>query len=50
MRLTGEVRLDNNGGFVQAALDINGDKRFDVSDYTGVLLDVMAMQSNTTCT
>jgi len=40
MRLTGEVRMDNNGGFVQAALDINGDKRFDVSDYTGVLLDV----------
>ena len=40
MRLSGDVRLDNNGGFLQVALDINGDKRVAFGDYTGVLLDV----------
>ena len=40
-RLTGDVRLENNGGFVQAALDLlpSGDT-LDVSDYTGVRLIV----------
>jgi hypothetical protein len=39
LRLTGDVRLENDGGFVQAALDLQppGDT-LDVSEYTGVRL------------
>jgi hypothetical protein len=40
MRLSGDVRLENNGGFVQIALDINGDQNVDVGGYKGLLLDV----------
>ncbi len=40
LRLRGEVRLENNGGFVQAALDLKGTGAFDASAYQGVLLDV----------
>lgn len=39
LRLTGEVRLDNNGGFVQAALDLAADGGdFDASAFTGISL------------
>jgi hypothetical protein len=39
LRLTGDVRLENDGGFLQAALDLqpSGDT-IDVSGYTGVRL------------
>jgi hypothetical protein len=39
LRLSGEVRLENNGGFIQAALDLSpsGDP-IDASDYTGLRL------------
>ena len=40
LRLRGDVRLENNGGFVQAALDLNGTGAFDASAYQGVLLEV----------
>ena len=41
LRLTGNVRLENDGGFIQAALDLSpsGDT-VDASDYTGVRLVV----------
>jgi len=40
-RLTGRVSLDNNGGFVQMALDLAADGRpVDASAWTGVALDV----------
>ncbi len=39
LRLTGDVRLENNGGFIQMALDMAPDGRtFDASSYEGVLL------------
>ena len=40
LRLQGNVRLDNNGGFIQAALDIGKTRAFDASGYRGLLLDV----------
>ncbi|MGB5208929.1 MAG: CIA30 family protein [Gammaproteobacteria bacterium] len=41
LRLTGEVRLDNNGGFIQAALDLGTwGRSFDASGYTGLRLIV----------
>ena len=40
-RLTGQVSLENNGGFVQMAFDINNDGSiFDVSKYEGIEIDV----------
>ncbi len=41
LRLTGDVRLENDGGFIQAALDLasSGDT-LDASDYTGVRMVV----------
>ena len=41
LRLTGDVRLDNNGGFIQAALDLapHG-QSLDASSYTGIRLVV----------
>lgn len=38
LRLTGDVRLDNNGGFVQASLDLGG--TLDASGYRGIEIDV----------
>jgi hypothetical protein len=39
LRLTGDVRLENNGGFLQMALDLAPEGRtLDASDYRGVLL------------
>lgn len=40
LRITGEVRLENNGGFLQAALDLPGDPAFDASAFAGLELDV----------
>jgi hypothetical protein len=41
IRISGDVRLENNGGFIQAALDLapSGDT-LDASDYTGLRLVV----------
>jgi adhesin HecA-like repeat protein len=42
IRLTGNVSLDNNGGFVQIAFDLQqGGATFDASDWTGVALEVL---------
>jgi hypothetical protein len=41
LRLRGDVRLDNNGGFIQAALDLApSGRRFDASGYRGIRLVV----------
>ena len=40
LRLRGDVRLENNGGFVQAALDLADDAPFDASAWSGLVLDV----------
>jgi hypothetical protein len=40
LRLTGEVSLDNNGGFVQASLDLTADGNLDARNYAGIELDV----------
>lgn len=41
LRLTGDVRLDNNGGFVQAALDLApGGVDIDARGFGGIALDV----------
>ncbi|MGD8977263.1 MAG: CIA30 family protein [Gammaproteobacteria bacterium] len=42
LRLTGEVRLENNGGFIQAALNLGTwGRTFDASGYTGLRLTVL---------
>lgn len=38
--LRGEVSLENNGGFVQAALDVSADGFLDARDWSGIELDV----------
>ena len=40
IRLHGRVRLENSGGFLQAALDLKGEASGAFSSYEGVLLDV----------
>jgi hypothetical protein len=40
LHMTGSVRLENNGGFVQAALDLAEDRSFDASGYDGLELAV----------
>lgn len=40
LRLRGDVRVENNGGFIQAALDVKGTEAADASDYQGLLLKV----------
>lgn len=40
LRLRGDVSLENNGGFVQAALDLEGTRAADASAYQGILLEV----------
>ena len=40
LHLSGDVRLENNGGFIQAALDVGGTEAADASDYHGLLLKV----------
>ena len=40
LRLRGDVSLKNNGGFLQATLNVEGTPASDASAYQGVLLDV----------
>ena len=40
LRLRGEVRLENSGGFVQAALDITPQTASAAQEYKGILLEV----------
>lgn len=40
LRLRGNISLENNGGFVQAALDLPHDSLPNVADYMGVLIQV----------
>lgn len=42
LHLKGDVRLENNGGFLQAALDLAEDSAtVDASGFTGIALDVL---------
>ena len=44
-RLTGQVSLENNGGFIQMAFDISEDGSiFDASKYDGIEIDVFGNQ------
>jgi len=40
LRMQGDVRLENSGGFVQVALGLSPDILRNVSDYTGLFLEV----------
>ena len=40
LRMQGEVRLENNGGFVQAALAVEQTVVAELSAYTGIVIDV----------
>jgi hypothetical protein len=40
VRLRGKVRTENNGGFIQAALDLEALQRRDASGYHGVVMDI----------
>ena len=40
VRLRGTVRTENNGGFIQAALDLEVPRRRDAGGYHGVAIDV----------
>jgi len=40
LQLSGEVSLENNGGFVQASLDLGASGPFDASGHAGVEIDV----------
>ncbi len=40
LRIEGQVSTENNGGFVQIALDLMVDEAFDASAYDGIKLDV----------
>ena len=40
LRLQGDVRLENNGGFLKASLDIESTAAGDASGYTGIVIDV----------
>jgi Complex I intermediate-associated protein 30 (CIA30) len=40
LRLTGEVSLENNGGFVQASLDLSPAGTLDARDYRGIELEI----------
>jgi hypothetical protein len=40
LRLTGDVSLENNGGFVQASLDLCSAGLLDASDYSGIEIEI----------
>jgi len=40
LRLTGEISLKNNGGFVQASLDLSESGLLDASDFAGIEIEV----------
>lgn len=39
LHMQGEVKLENNGGFVQMALDLPKDKLYNISSYTGLVME-----------
>lgn len=41
LRLSGEVCLENNGGFVQASLDLGEEELLDASAFRGVSIEVL---------
>jgi hypothetical protein len=41
VHLTGRVRLENNGGFVQASLDLASNGYLDASRYAGIELEIL---------
>ena len=42
LRLTGEVSLENNGGFVQASLDLSDNGLLEAAKFSGIEVDVLA--------
>ena len=40
LRLQGDVRLENNGGFLKASLDIDDTPASDASGYSGIVMEV----------
>ena len=40
LRMRGDVKLENNGGFIQVALSISAETRHVISTYTGIMLEV----------
>ncbi len=40
VQLVGEVSLENNGGFIQMAFDLNEGAAFDASSWSGITLEV----------
>jgi hypothetical protein len=46
LRLRGEVSLENNGGFIQAALDLGDGQALNAWSFTGVMLDVFGNDEN----
>ncbi|MEO6423333.1 MAG: CIA30 family protein [Candidatus Nitrotoga sp.] len=40
LQLTGDVSLENNGGFVQASLDLSSSGLLDASDYLGIEIEI----------
>lgn len=46
LRLAGEVSLLNNGGFMQASLDLDADGLLDASRYAGIEIDVFGNNEN----
>ena len=49
-RLTGQVSLENNGGFVQMAFDLMPDgQNFNAAGWTGIELDVIGNLENYDC-
>lgn len=50
MRLTGRVSLENNGGFLQMALDLCANEAlFDASPFCGIELDVLGNDETYNC-
>ena len=41
LRLQGDVKLENNGGFIQASLDLSTDTIDNIDDYSGLALTVI---------
>lgn len=41
LHISGEVRLENNGGFIQMGLDLSPEVRHHMADFAGLALEVM---------
>lgn len=46
LKLSGETRLENNGGFVQVAADLNTQGFLNASEYYGIELDILGDGKN----